>query len=120
MSNNVRKYGAVIPVSNEVLFPRVRVMTPEEEQRMREHRAKVAVATKAWPVIVAALDAVSDPVARAVLDLHRNNDGWCAGCEGWDNCGESPSWPCGTTTTVAQALGIPGAADMWLAEQARA
>lgn len=118
--SKVRKYGGFVQVSAEMLNPRgPRVITPEEEVRLREHKRKAAAATAAWPSIVAALDAVTDPMARAVLDLHASDDGYCRGCEFGGYEAESPPWPCNTTTTVAAILGIPGAEDMWLAEQVR-
>lgn len=117
---NVVKHGAVIPVSWETLRPMgPYVITPEEEVRRREHRRKVAAATAAWPQTIAALAAVTDPVARVVLDLHASDDGYCRGCDLDGYEAEAPAWPCTTTTTVAKLLGIEGAEDLWLAEQAR-
>lgn len=120
----VRKYGAHVPVSRDTLVACGLVAaTPEEQARMDaaqvEHRRRVQAATEAWPAVVASLDAVTDPVGRAVLDLHRLDDGWCRGCEGSNNDGEPSTWPCNTVTEVAKVLGVPMAEDLWLAEQAR-
>lgn len=79
-----------------------------------------AAATEAWPGFVAALNAVTDPVARAVLDLHKaNSQGECNGCECDGYEFDYPAWPCATTKTVATALGIAVPEGLETAEQAR-
>lgn len=109
----VRKISANVQISRATALDYGLVQPTDEERRQHEEwraeweRRKEA-ATEARPVFIAALDAVSDPVARAVLDLHRSDEHrWCAGCEGSDNCGESPEWPCSTVEVVAGVLGIP-------------
>lgn len=119
----VCKYGAVVQISRDEAIDRGMVEpTPEEraqrdEWRVSYERRKQA-ATEAWPGLVAALDAVTDPVARAVLDLHKNAGGGCAG-ENGDGYGEPEEWPCSTVLTVAEVLGIPVPSDLDMAEQAR-
>jgi hypothetical protein len=120
----VRKYGSRVPVSRDTLLDHGLVEpTAAEQAKLDAWRVEYAqrkqAATEAWPVFVAALDAVTDLVARAVLDLHKADQQWCAGCEGWDNAGESPAWPCDTVETVAKALGIPIPPDLDMAYQAR-
>jgi hypothetical protein len=120
----VRKYGAHIQMSREMLVGYGLVEpTPEEQAKIDASRADVerrrAAATAAWPGFVAALNAVTEPVARAVLDLHANVDQMCAGCEFGGYEAERPSWPCATTDAIATALGIDVPPDLWMAEQAR-
>lgn len=120
----VRKYGATIRMSREMLVGYgLAEATPEEQARIDVSRADMdrrrAAATEAWPGFVAALDAVTDPVARAVLDLHKLDDGYCRGDEFGGYESEPPTWPCSTVDAVAEAVGIPVPADLWLAEQAR-
>jgi hypothetical protein len=82
--------------------------TPAESERLAagwrrreaDRRERVMIAHER-------LAEVTDPVARAVLDLHRENGrGQCEGDEfgGWD--GERPDWPCDTVRAVAKAVGI--------------
>lgn len=124
-SLTVRKYGALIQMTREMLVGYgLAEPTPEEQAKLDASRADVdrrrAAATEAWPGFVAALAAVTDPVARAVLDLHANVDRMCDGCEFGGYEAERPSWPCATIDAVATALGIDVPADLWMAEQARA
>lgn len=72
-------------------------------------------AAEALPGFLAALEAVSDPVARAVLNLHKAGDrGECVGCDADGYEWEQPAWPCRTTTTVAGTLGITVPEDLYL------
>ena len=119
----VRKIGGFVTVSRHQMLDAGLVKPTAEEQReIDESRAEMErlkqAATVAWPVFVAALDAVTDPVARAVLDLHSADQrGECTGCEfdGWE--AERPVWPCKTITTVAAAVGIAVPPDLHLADQ---
>lgn len=120
----VRKYGTVIPVSRQSLLDHGLVKPTAEEKRQaeeahRKYETQRAAATAAWPVFVAALAAVTDPVGRAVLNVHWNEGGCCRGCEFDGYEAEPPAWPCATTTTVAAALGISVPPDLSMAEQAR-
>jgi hypothetical protein len=108
----VTKYGSVIPVTRQMLVENGLVKPTPAEQREMDTRhvayeLRKQAATVALPVFVAALATVTDPVARAVLDLHKA-DG-CGDCEGCDFGGyecEPPEWPCRTSTTIAAMLGI--------------
>lgn len=121
----VQKFSHVAPVSREeaLLYGLVEPTLAEQIKREQDRidmAALRAAATAAWPGLVADLDAVTDPVARAVLDLHHAGDEVeCTGCEfdGWE--AESPDWPCRTVITVAETLGIPVPPDLYLAEQHR-
>ena len=103
-------YGLVQPTEAERV---------ERERWHAEYEQRKQAASEALPVFVAALAAVTDPVARAVLDLHKaDGRGDCEGCEyGGYEC-EPPEWPCGTTTTIANLLGIPVPPDLDLAQAA--
>lgn len=122
----VRKYGAHVQVSRETLVAfGLAEATPEEQAELDAWRGESdqrrAAATEAWPGFVAALAAVTDPVARIILDLHmRQEDGTCTGCDAEGYEWEYPSWPCRTTTTVAEAVGITVSEDLHMAEQAQA
>jgi len=68
-------------------------------------------ATEAWPQFVRALNGITDPVARAVLDLHSADTepvgrGECQGCDIDGHEAERPFWPCRTVVTVAGLFGI--------------
>lgn len=123
--SDVQKVSAMIPVSRQMLLDQGLVEPTAEERRdheasMVEYRRKVAVATAAWPQFIAALNAVSDPLARAVLDLHKADEhGHCGGCEFSGYEAEPPGWPCETTAVVAAAIGLTVPADLHLAEQYR-
>jgi hypothetical protein len=119
----VRKYGGTVLVSRQSLLDHGLVEPTDEERRERDawhaaYEQRKQAATAAWPGFVAALDAVTDPVARAVLDLHRQERGWCTG-ENGDTYGEPEEWPCLTVLAVAATLGIDVPPDLDIAEQAR-
>lgn len=122
----VRKYGGHMLISRDTLVAYGLVEpTPEEQARMDASHAAYEVrkkaATDALPGFLAALAAVTDPVARAVLDLHKASErAECHGCEADGYDWEHPYWPCATTTTVATALGIPVPADLDMANGALA
>jgi hypothetical protein len=123
-ATTVRKYGARLPVTRQNLLDLQLVKPTSAEQReMDNARAdlnrRTSAATEAWPGFVAALDAVTDPVGRAVLDLHANRDGDCGGCAFNGYEAEPDAWPCPTTTLVAEKLGIRVPPDLDMAEQAR-
>lgn len=119
----VRKYSAHVMVSRETLVAfGLAEATPEEQAELDRWRAESdrrrAAATEAWPGFVAALAAITDPVARDVLDLHARDDGECDGCDFSGYEGDRPAWPCRTIETVARTLGIRVPEDLHMAEQA--
>jgi hypothetical protein len=123
--NEVRKIGAVIPVSRQTLLDHG-LVEPTEAERLKmeawraEYDQRRAAATAAWPTFVTQVAAIADPLARAVLNLHRSSDyGQCLGCEFGGYEAEPPSWPCETTATVAAAAGIEVPPDLTLAAQYR-
>lgn len=105
----VVKYGASIQVSRSVLLDAGAVEPTDEERatleaqrrdwEQRKHAEREAVAAFA-----STLPSITDPVARVVLDLHKDDSGICAAEQDWDGYG--PSWPCQTVVTVATTLGI--------------
>lgn len=120
----VQKFSAVVPVTRDFAIDHGLLHPTEAERRDRERQhakyaAQKAAATEAWPVFVAALAVVTDPVARVVLNIHGNRDGYCQGCEFNGYEAEPPAWPCATTTSVAAAVGIRVPEDLWMAEQAK-
>lgn len=117
----VRKYGATVQMPRDMAIDYGLVEPTEAERAEREasrvewERRKQA-ATEARAVFVAALAAVTDPVARAVLDLHKPAErGQCHGCDADGYEWDYPEWPCRTTTTIAAKLGIDVPPDLDLA-----
>lgn len=113
----IRKFSSHITISrDQALDLGMVVATPEERAKREawavEYEQRKQAATEAMPVFVAQLAAITDPVARAVLDLHKDDQGYCGGCECYGYEAESPPWPCGTTEAVAVALGIPVPPDL--------
>lgn len=53
-----------------------------------------------------ALDALSDPVARLVLDLHGEAYSQCTGCDPGAYAGDGAEWPCATVLAIAEHYGI--------------
>ena len=107
----VLKHSTTVQISRDTALDYGLVQPTEAERVEREawhaeYEQRKQAAYEAIPVFVAALAAVKDPVARAVLDLHRSGLGDCRGCEfrGYD--AEPPPWPCSTIVNVAAALGI--------------
>lgn len=116
----ITKYGAVVQVTRDMLLEHGLVQPTPAEQAERdawhvEYERRKQAATEAAAVFVAALAAVTDPVARAVLDLHEVAERReCHGCDADGYEWEYPEWPCRTTTTVAAALGITVPPDLHL------
>ena len=68
----------------------------------------VDAATAVWMRLV---EAVSDPLARKVLDLHcRDSNGYCQGDEYDGEWPQSPNWPCATVELVMDHLDQPAPA----------
>lgn len=113
----VRKYGATMQVSRETLvLMGYAEPTPEERAIMDANRAaynlRKQAATEALPWFISTLNEVTNPVARAVLDLHKRDDGQCVGCDWSGYEGEPPGWPCRTVEAVAGVLDIVVPADL--------
>jgi hypothetical protein len=109
---DVIKSSATVPVSRDLLLDAgVVEPTPVEraemdrqrvdsERRAADRKAQVDAAREQ-------LAAVTDPLARAVLDLHHEDQhGRCAGDEFGGYDGEPPAWPCDTVIVVARHFGI--------------
>lgn len=108
----VKRSGFTLPVSRELALEHGMVeSTPEERAEMdrRAAAARVWQAERAAKLTIARerLAAITDPLARTVLDLHAENERH--ECEGDDMDGyeaEYPEWPCRTVETVAAHYGI--------------
>jgi hypothetical protein len=75
------------------------------EGRRLERAQRLLTEKRAVDALTDALATVTDPVARAVLDLHKSGDrGICAAEMDEYSCG--PDWPCQTVEVVATTLGI--------------
>lgn len=108
----VQRVAHWVPVTRDVLLWAGAVEpTPAERAAMdREAAESRRRADERAELLDAArreLAALTDPLARAVLDLHAENER--GECEGYDFEGyeaEQPEWPCRTTHVVADYLGI--------------
>lgn len=114
----VRKYGATMQVSRETLvLMGYAEPTPEEraimDANLAAYNLRKQAATEALPWFISALHEVTNPVARAVLDLHKaDGRGQCEGCDWGGYEGEPPGWPCRTIEAVAGVLDIVMPADL--------
>lgn len=55
------------------------------------------------------LDAITDPLVRKILDLHRRDEyGDCCGCDHEGPAEYDASWPCRTVLLIAEHHGIDG------------
>ena len=116
----VAKVGAVVPVSDGLarafhLRPLTSDEQAEEDRRAAELDAKRAAVAARIPGELARLDALDDPVSRAVLDLHARRPWYaydtatwwtCTGCDMDGYEAEEPRWPCRTAEAVAGVHGI--------------
>ena len=89
------------------------LVEPTDAERAAAERARAEYERRAAAraqVLAAAreqLAAITDPLARTVLDLHEeHDDGTCLGddIDGYD--AERPDWPCRTTVAIAEHYGI--------------
>lgn len=118
---HVRKHSTTVQVSRDFALDYGLVQPTPAERAEREAwhvewQQRKQAATEAAAVFIAALAAVTDPVARAVLDLHKPADrGHCHGCDADGYEWDYPEWPCRTTTTIAATLGIDVPEDLDLA-----
>lgn len=97
----VRKYGAIVSVSDEVLNPR-----PATGRKAAELDAYREAYRAALDALRAALAIIPAGPLAAVADLHTDRDGECRGCdvEGWE--AEFPEWPCRTAALLGEQLGV--------------
>lgn len=110
----VRKVG-MVPMSAEI-YPVTFDTTPPPPSP--ELEARRATAARDLPASIRRLDALTDPVSRAVLDLHRRQPRFtteweCAVCFEASDMGDNLAWPCDTVETVAAVHGID-LNDFWL------
>lgn len=121
----IPKFGAHVTLSRQQALDYGMVEPTPEERReqdasLAEYTRRKRAATAAWPVFVAQVAAITDPMARLVLDLHGLGEyGKCRGCEfdGYD--AEPPYWPCTTTTAIAAVAGVTVPPDLHMADRCR-
>jgi hypothetical protein len=108
----VVKHAFMMQVPRELLLDAgVVEPTPEEraamDRRITEARLREAERAEQLEVARRELADVSDPLARAVLGLHAENErGECEGCDVDGYEAERPEWPCRTVAVVAAHYGI--------------
>lgn len=101
----VKRYRATVPVSGDV--PKLTLADALTPEALARYRQREAARAEALAAAREQLTAITDPVARAVLDLHAPDDfGDCMGddMEGYE--AEAPTWPCRTVEAVAGHYGI--------------
>ena len=95
------EYG-IIPPDTEYLAQRAYWA----ERTRQSQEAAMALLVVALP----ALDSITEPLARDVLDLHQRDvlsgRWYCGGCDAEGYEVDVPSWPCRTTRLVAAHYGI--------------
>lgn len=114
MIPEVYKHSVAINLSREMALDFGLVEpTPEEAekraQEAREHRAKARASWEVYDAARPALEALTDPIARKVLDLHAADSIEGPKCQGCDIDGyeaEQPEWPCATVELIADHYGI--------------
>lgn len=103
----VRKVGYETTISREMALDFGLVEpTPEEAEYRAQERAEWAerrrIGYEETKRYLAALDAITDPITRKVLDLHsRDHIDQCAGCDFAGYESEPPAWPCQTVELIA-------------------
>lgn len=108
----VKTSGYPIPISREMAIDAGLIQpTPEEhaerERRAAEYRRRAAEDAAKLEAARTVLAELTDPLARAVLDLHAEDEhGECAGCDYSGYEAESPDWPCRTVDVVAARFGV--------------
>ena len=101
------KLGAMVPITHEQFG---RPLTDEQRAQIEAKRVERKAETAAW---LEQLRQITDPLARAILDLHRaeRSSEWadprCAGCDFDGYEAEEPLWPCRTVELVAERFGCP-------------
>lgn len=113
----VRKFGKQVPMSVEIYAATLNP-DPTPDPALNERKAAAA---RDLPASIRRLDALADPVSRAVLDLHarrpRFTTEWeCSLCVEPSDMGDGLSWPCDTVEVVAGVHGID-LTDFWLLDR---
>ncbi|TDD37854.1 hypothetical protein E1287_07295 [Actinomadura sp. KC06] len=107
------KRSSILAVPREILLDHG-LVEPTEAERAEAERSAAEYQRRAAAraeVLVAAreqLAAITDPLARTILDLHdEGHDGTCQGddIDGYE--AERPDWPCRTVEAIAAHYSIP-------------
>lgn len=109
--SEIRKIRVTIPISREVAIDHgIIEPTPEEQARAEEAAMRWRGWSEQQSAVRArmrdALDALTDPVVRLVLDLHHEADAQCQGCDPGDYAESGAEWPCSTVKAIAKHYGI--------------
>jgi len=112
----IQKNSIAIALTREQLLDMGAVTpTPEEAAEIRRDREafdqKKKAAQPRLHAALARLDAITDPLARDILDLHARDEAdamfpECLGCDYGGYEGEPPVWPCRTVELIAARHGI--------------
>lgn len=109
MVREVRKIGAVVPISRAIAIDYGIVEPTAEEAAERAESTRLAefdrkAAWETYRAAKAALAEIPDELTRHLLDLHMPVGDYRVTCDGCDVDGydsEQPEWPCRTVQTIA-------------------
>ena len=106
----ITEYGFTVPTYLLDMFTELR-SSYSSEPATEEDRLKLEQWRELHKEWCAAredhLAKLTDPVVRALLDLHKDEYGNCEGCDSEGYESEYPSWPCRTTLLVLEQTGLP-------------
>lgn len=100
------KYGGSFFVTDEALARRESApMTQEQRAAINKWMIQVKREDERYTNrLLAALSAVTDPILKAVIKHHRDEDGYCYGCGN----GDADGYPCSTLDIIGEQLGVEG------------
>jgi hypothetical protein len=111
----LREYGHsfVVPrwlveMSENMLKPRGwdNLTDDEKAERIAESKRKQEAAAASLRRFRRQVGEVDDERARAILDLHKEHNRYCEGCDFGGYEAEAPDWPCRTVVLTASLVGI--------------
>lgn len=109
---SVKRSSYLVPFAREVAIDAGLIEPTPAERADRERsveywRRRAAEQATRLNAARHRLDGVTDPLSRAVLDLHSEDErGTCKGCDFDGYEAERPNWPCRTVEVVAAQYGI--------------
>ena len=120
--SEIKKIGGIVQISRELamdegIIPPTQQYLAKKEALRAKYESERDKASVLLRTALPLLDAIEDPIARLVLDLHQraiypstfaNPYGYwlCFGCEIDGYEAEHPRWPCQTTEAIAKHYGI--------------